>query len=90
MDIPTINEFNSWTNKQKRRYIEIETGGVCNNLDRAKGYFPFIIYEKQNVAIVYSVDHKGNFTETTAMTVQQAIDRLTRFERASTAVLSTN
>ncbi|MEJ7766544.1 MAG: hypothetical protein WKF89_01945 [Chitinophagaceae bacterium] len=90
MNIPTINEFNKWPLSKKQNWIEVETAGSYREYRRDQGYFPFITYEAENVSIVYQVNKNGNLIEATAMTVNEALDRLTRFERASKAMHATN
>ncbi len=90
MKPPTISQYNSWSLKDRIWWVEFETGGLCKTMIRAKGYFPFIIYDKENVGIVYQVDKSGQITEATAMTVKEALDRLERFKNASKAMMATN
>jgi hypothetical protein len=68
---------------------EYETDGKFKKYKKPEGYFPFIIYEKENVGIVYEVDLAGNLTIAIAMTVKETLDRLARFHAAAGAMSKT-
>lgn len=88
MTVPTIEKFNSWNEKDKAWWLNFETDGFYKKMKQHEGYFPVIFYEKEDVGIVYSVDQKGNLIEATAMTINEALDRLSRFKNAADEVMS--
>lgn len=53
-----------------------------------EGYFPMIIYKREDVGIIYKVDAKGNATEATAMTVEEAGDRMETYKQAADTTTS--
>lgn len=86
MQIPTINQFNQWTFKEKLAWINLETAGSYRKMTRKDGYIPAIFYKNENVGIIYSVDPKGKLEKAEAMTVRDALDRISRFISAADAV----
>lgn len=90
MKVPTITQFNAWSEKDKLFWINYETDGSYKWMTRSKGYFPILVYPAENVGIVYEVNASGNIVEATAMTAAEATDRVQRYATAATAMRSTN
>jgi len=86
--IPSIQEFNKWTIKQRVKWIDYESGGKFRQYKRDQGYFPLIIYDAEDVGIIYEVNERGYLAYAEAMTIKEATDRLMRFKAASDAVMS--
>jgi hypothetical protein len=86
MQIPTITQFNQWTPKERLNWINLETAGKYKKLTRKKGYCPAIFYKAENVGIIYTVDSRGNLEKAEAMTVKDALDRVSRYMTAADAV----
>lgn len=90
MKIASISQFNNWSEKDKFWWIDFETAGKYRRMKRNKGYFPIIIYQREDVAIVYKVDPKGKLLEAKAMTVKEAFQKLELFEIVSKALSKQN
>ena len=88
MNIPTIHQFNAWSDTNKAWWIEYETDGRCKEMKANERNFPMILYNKENVAIMYKVDAQGNITQAFAITVDEALDLMERAERAKRATTS--
>ena len=90
MKIPTITQFNAWTDLQKELWLNHETKGKYKEMMRSRGYFPIIVYPEDNVGIVYEVDVDGKITHATAMTAKEATDRINTYMCASQGLKATN
>lgn len=59
MTIPTIERFNIRCDQNKEWRINDETDDIYKKLKEVKGYFSFIIFEKEDIRIVYKFDING-------------------------------
>lgn len=90
MKVPTIKQFNAWSDKDKAWYINYETDGKHKFLPRSKGFFPVIFYFHLDVAILYDMGKDGVLISAEAVTIKEANDRLLTFGTAITAMTSKN
>lgn len=82
MKIPTISQFNNWSDADKLFWINYETDGTYQAKETLPGEFPLIAYPDSNMGIIYKVDNAGTLTDATAMTIAEVYDRIKKFTKA--------